>query len=188
MPRHAYGTTRRLRMQGPAEAPHKRHKATPHAPLAAAAAAAPVASSDSDGVEIIGPSGPSHQSHANEGCASSAPAGAAGGNGAVRGSGEGAGGAAGGMEGEEDEEAVDAWISRLSGEQLRQCGAAPALVVAREEHQLVELRSVLRVRPALFFRLKFSLVPLWGLCSWGQWCRPLHPPPLTAVFYMLLIN
>ena len=48
---------------------------------------------------------------------------------------------------EEEEEAVDAWISRLSPEQLQLCGSAPALVIAREEHQLVELRSVLRVRP-----------------------------------------
>lgn len=45
----------------------------------------------------------------------------------------------------EDEEPYDAWIRRLTAEQLEECRDAPVLVVAREKYLVDELRSLLKV-------------------------------------------
>lgn len=120
---------------------------------AAASASAERGDTDSD-LEIV--SGCPHPQHGTGATAVAAPS--DGGAGArkqcVHATGGTAGSARGGKEvkggdpeeEEDEDEAADAWISRLSPAQLQLCGSAPALVIAKEEHQLVELRSVLRVR------------------------------------------
>eukprot|EP00892_Ulva_mutabilis_P008481 jgi/Ulvmu1/6004/UM026_0130.1 len=128
-------------LQGQPDPPSKRHKANgSRAPAPATAAPPPAGSAgnasddDDSDVEIIAdPTSTRKRSTASHGPASTSAAAAE--------ACDGAGGAA--LKEEEEEEAADAWIPRLSQEQLRECGSAPVLVVAKEAHLLSELRSVL---------------------------------------------
>lgn len=54
--------------------------------------------------------------------------------------------AGGDEDGGQSQEDSTAWIQRLSAAQAQECADAPVLVVAKEQHLLTELRSILAVR------------------------------------------